>query len=208
MSNLEYEAISKAKHQRESNNAEGAVNTLENYLKTDPHNTKPRLLLAKILIFDLEKKDYGLLQLNIILDLEPDNYDARKALVTVLKKKKADAKETDMHYTYLTEHCPEDADLMNSYAIFCKMQLADFNKASEYYQKAILLKPSNPDYHLNYAILLVNDLKKYTEGKQQMEMVVELDPSNTRAIDALKKLNKDKFKDDKEKKGFFARFKK
>jgi len=208
MSNPEYEAISKAKNQRESGNAEGAVSTLENYLKTDPHDTGPRMLLAEIAIFDLKRKEYGLLQLNIILDLEPENYDARKALVTVLKNKKTDTKEADLHYRYLVEHCPEDAELMNSYAVFCKMQLADFDKASEYYQKAILLKPSNPDYRLNYAILLVKDQKRYTEGKRQIEKVVELDPSNVRAAAALKKLEKNKFNDGHEKKGFFARLRK
>lgn len=208
MPNPEYEAVSKAKNQRESGNAEGAIDTLENYLRTDPHNTGPRMLLAEISIFDLKRKDYGLLQLNIILDLEPDNYDARKALVTVLKNEKTSAKEADLHYKYLVENCQEDADLMNSYAVFCKMQLADFNKASEYYQKAILLKPSNPGYRLNYAILLVNDLKNYTEGRRQLEKVVELDPSNLRATTALKKLEKDKFRDGQEKKGFFSRFKK
>lgn len=208
MPNPEYEAISKAKNQRESGNAEGAADTLENYLRTDPHNTGPRMLLAEISIFDLGRKDYGLLQLNIILDLEPDNYDARKAMVTVLKNEKANAKETDLHYRYLVENCPDDADLMNSYAVFCKMQLADFNKASEYYQKAILLKPSNPDYRLNYAILLVNDLKNCTECKMQLEKVVELDPSNLKAATALRKLERNRFKDGQEKKGFFSRFKK
>ena len=71
-SDAAFEAISKARRQAESNNATGAVNTLEAYLATDPHNTKPRMELAKISIYSLKDLRYGLMQLDIIMDLEPE----------------------------------------------------------------------------------------------------------------------------------------
>jgi cytochrome c-type biogenesis protein CcmH/NrfG len=207
MADAEYEAMSKAKRQRDSGNIDGALETLEDYLATDPHNTKPRLLLAQIAT-NAKRRDYGLMQLNIILDLEPNNTDARKALVTVLKQKKGDTKEADRNFRMLIEQCPDDAELMNSYAIFCKLQLTDFKRCEEFYKKAIELRPYNPEYHLNYAILLVTDMKNYTDGKAELEKAIELDPTNFRAKDALERLNKKKFNNGVEKKGLLSKFRK
>ena len=89
-----YEAISKARRQVNGNNVNGAINTLETYLATDPHNTKPRMELAKIAIYDLKNLRYGIMQLEIVLDLEPDNIDAMKAAVTVMGKDKKYNKRT------------------------------------------------------------------------------------------------------------------
>ena len=61
MSDPEYEAMSKAKRQWQSGNPQGAVDTLEAYLVTDPHNTKPRLLLAEIIFNGLKDDRYALL---------------------------------------------------------------------------------------------------------------------------------------------------
>lgn len=207
MTDAEYEAMSKAKRQRDSSNIDGAMQTLEDFLVTDPHNIAPRLLLAQIAV-GAGRKDYGIFQLKIILDLEPENIDARKALVTVLKQNKSDTPEAKEQFDYLVEHCPNDADIMNSYAVFAKLQLVDFEKSAELYDKAIAINPNNSEYRINYAILLVNDLKRYTEGKEQLEKAVEIDPSNIRAKDALERLNKSKFKNGKEKKGVFSRFRK
>ncbi len=60
-----------------------------------PHNTKPRLLLADIVTHKLDDVKYGMLQLDAILDLEPDNTDALKATVTVLSQYKKYNKETE-----------------------------------------------------------------------------------------------------------------
>ena len=204
MTDAEYEAISKAKRQRDSGNPEGALNTLEAYLVTDPYNSKVRMLVSQI-AFSCKKDQYGLLQLDVIIDYDPDNIEARKALVTILKKSKKNNKESKELFEFLVEHCPEDADVMNSYAVFCKMQLLDFDKAAELYERAIALDPKNPDYHLNYAILLVNDKKDYVKGREELEKVVELDPYNIRAKDALERLIKKKFRNDRPKKSLFSR---
>lgn len=207
MTDAEFESLTKAKNQADSGNVEGACKTLEAYLATDPHNTNVRLELAKICATH-KRNDYALLQLDIILDLEPDNVEARKALITMLKVKRKFNEETHEHYEYLAKICPDDAELFNSYAIFCKMQLADFNKAAENYEKAIAINPNNATYRLNYAILLVNDLKRYEDGRAQMEKAVELEPNNQRAKDALQRLIDKKFSDGKPKKGLFSFFKK
>jgi Tfp pilus assembly protein PilF len=208
MADKAFEAMSKARRQRDSGNIKGAVATLESYLETDPHNTKPRLLLAEILVFGSDSRSYGMMQLDIILDLEPDNHDARKALVTVLKDKKKNNRECDEHYRYLVEHCPNDAELMNSYAIFNKLQLVDFDRAEEYYLKAIALDPGNSGYRLNYAYLLSGDMDRSVDAKEQLEAALSYDPSNADVNRALVQLMERRFNADgtpKKKRRFLRR---
>ncbi len=204
MTDAEYEAISKAKRQRDSGNPKGALDTLEAYLLGDPYNAKVRMLVSQI-AFSCKMDEYGLLQLDAIIDFDPDNIEARKALVTVLKKNKRNNKETEELFEYLVEHCPDDDAIMNSYAIFCKMQLTDFKRAAEMYERAIAIDPDKSEYHLNYSILLVNDLKDYQKGREELERAVELDPYNLRAKDALERLIRKKFKDGRPKKGLFSK---
>lgn len=204
-----FEAMSKARRQRDSGNVKGAVATLESYLETDPHNTKPRLLLAEILVFGSDSRSYGIMQLDIILDLEPDNHEARRALVTVLKDKKKNNRESDSHYRYLVEQCPKDAELMNSYAIFCKLQLVDFERAEEFYLKAIALDPGNPGYRLNYAYLLSGDMDRSLDAKLQLETALSYNPSDVTVSRALIQLMERRFNADgtpkKKRRGFFRR---
>ncbi|MCQ2053001.1 MAG: hypothetical protein MJZ03_03600 [archaeon] len=207
MENQEFEAIKKAKKQKDAGNFQGALDTLEKYLLIDPYNIKIRMFASQI-AFSMKKDSYGLLQLYAIIDFDPDNIDARKCLVTVLKKNKRYNKETEELYKYLIEHCPNDADILNNYAIFCKMQLIDFKRAAEMYEKAISLKPNNADYHLNYAILLIKDLKNFVKGREHLEKAVKLNPANILAKDALTRLIKKKFDGNNLKKGLFSCFKK
>lgn len=186
MTDAAYEAMSKAKRQAESGNPQGAVDTLEAYLATDPHNTKPRLLLADIIIHKLEDMKYGMMQLDIILDLEPDNTDALKALITVLSKDKKNNKETDERFRQLIESDPS-ALVYNEYAKFLRHQMTDFKKAQEYYEKAIAMDPSKYEYHLNYSVLLLNDIKDYPKAKEELEILLGMKPN-----DALVKKNYDK----------------
>ena len=90
-----YEASSKAKRQVEGGNPQGAVDTLEDYLRTDPHNNKLRLQLAQIIIYELEDMEYGMMQLDAILDIDPEYVDALIAKVTILAENKRNNKETD-----------------------------------------------------------------------------------------------------------------
>lgn len=208
MADEAYEAMSKAKRQRDSGNIKGAVATLEAYLEKDPHNTKPRLLLAEILVYGSDSRSYGMMQLDIILDLEPDNHDARKALVTVLKDKRKNVEECDRHYRYLVEHCPGDAELMNSYAIFCKLQLVDFDRAEEFYLRAIALEPRNSGCRMNYAYLLAGDMDRSEDAKEQLETILSYDPSDAKAQKALAQLMERRFNPDgtpKKKRRFFRR---
>ncbi len=197
------DAMKKAKNQASSNNSDGAIKTLEAYLESDPHNIEVRMLLANI-AFNALMHNYAIMQLNIILDLDPDNEDARRALLTIYKNDKKTVRQAEEQFRYLLEKHPEDPDLLNSYGIFCRMQLLDNKKSEEYYLKAIESDPNRAEFHLNYAILLVNDLKKYTPAREHLERALELDPDNTKARAALNKLLKKKFPNDVEKKGFFS----
>ena len=187
-----YEAVSKAKRQVEGGNPEGAVNTLEAYLATDPHNTRPRLELARVYMYELEDENAGMFQLDIILDLEPGNVEALKAAVTVLSKHKKHNKETKEKFEKLLE-IEQSAEVYNMYARFLRRQITDFKGAGEYYEKAIALDPKNVDYHQNYAVLLLNDLRDYVKAKEELELLMTMKPNDLNIRKNYDRLMKDKF---------------
>ena len=192
MADAAYEAMSKAKRQAESGNPQGAVDTLEEYLRMDPHNTKPRLLLADIIIHKLDDMKYGMMQLDAILDLEPDNVDALKAAVTVLSKYKKYNKETDEKFQRILELEPS-AEMYNQYARFLRHQITDFQRSREYYEKAISMDPKNYDYHLNYTVLLLNDVKDYAKAKEELEYLMSVKPGDANLRKNYDKLMREKF---------------
>ena len=108
------DAMKKAKNQASSNNINGAIETLEAYLVNDPHNVEVRMLLANI-AFNAMMHNYAIMQLNIIVDLDPDNEDARRALLTIYKNDKKTVRQANEQFQYLLEKHPEDPDLLNSY---------------------------------------------------------------------------------------------
>ena len=188
----EYEACSKAKRQYESGNVQGAVDTLEDYLKTDPHNCKARLHLAQYIIYGLKDFDYGMMQLDAILDVDPTYSDALLAQVTVLSKYKKYNKETNDKFQDLLELCPT-ADMYNMYARFLRNQMLDFPKAAEYYEMAIEKAPNKPEYHQNYSILLLNDLKDYQKAKEELEILMRLKPGDKNIESNYQRLMREKF---------------
>ena len=206
MKNEEYEAISKAKRQAESGNPEGATETLKDLLEKEPHNTKARMQLARTLIYDLDKVDEGILQLENVLNFEPENTDAMKAMVTVLARHKKNNKRTIEIYEKLLTISP-DAELFNAYAIFLRIQKTDFKRSAEYYEKAIALKPREPVYRRNYAVLLLNDLKDYEKAKNELETLMRLDPGDISAKRNYDLLMEKKFDSEGKlkKKSFFKR---
>ncbi len=201
----EYEALSKAKRQNESGNPQGAVNTLEDYLKTDPHNCKVRLQLANYILYGLKDFDYGMMQLNVILDLEPGNIDALLAQVSVTSKYKKYNKETNEKFLKLIEANPS-ADVYNAYARFLRNQMLDFKKSAEFYEKAIALEPERYEFHQNYTALLLNDIRDYQKAKEELEILMELKPGDANIKKNYDRLMKDKFdkngKPKKERLGF------
>lgn len=187
-----YDAICKAKNQAESGNPEGAVKTLEDYLITDPHNTKVRLQLANVIFYNLDDIGYGKMQLDAILDLEPDNTDAMKAFVTVMSKYKKYNDETEKMFEKLLDLSPS-AELYSMYAFFLRKQIVDFEKSAEYYRKAIELSPGKYEYHQNYAVLLLNDLRDYPTAKTELEILMDLKPGDLNIRKNYDKLMKKKF---------------
>lgn len=208
MSDPAFEAITKARNQASSGNPTGAANTLERYLETDPHNTRPRLVLAEIAVHSLNDVEYGLMQLNVILDLEPDNVDAMKAMTTVLAKDKRNNKKTSELFERIVVLSPT-AESYNAYARFLRNQMTDFRKAAEYYEKAIALDPNEYTYHQNYAVLLLNDIRDYAKAKKELETLMELKPADASVRKNYDRLLKEKFdKDGNPKKSFRDRFRK
>lgn len=187
-----YEAICKAKRQAESDNVDGALKTLEDYLATDPHNVKPRLQLANILFYHTKDIGYGKMQFDIIFDLEPDNVEAMKAFVTVAAWYKKYNDETDAVFQRLLSIEPS-ADLYNMYAVFLRKQIVDFEKSAEYYEKAIAVDPTRYEFHQNYAVLLLNDLRDYEKAKSELEILMDMKPGDIKIKQNYDKLMKSKF---------------
>ena len=201
MADPAFEARRRAENQRSSGNVDGAIRTLEDYLITDPHNNRVRMDLARIYIYDKKNVDFGLTQLDAILNIDPDYDDARKALVTILKRNKRYNDETDMHFKILLEKYPDDPDLLHSYGIFCREQLLDFTKARECFSRCVQLKPKEEQYRISYASLLTNDLREYEEARNQLRKIIEINPGNYKAQKALERLMKRKYAKDKGRRG-------
>ncbi len=187
-----YDACSKAKRQYDSGNIQGAVDTLEDYLKTDPHNCKVRLQLAQHIIYGLKNKEYGMMQLDVILDLDPDYIDALKAQISILAEDKKNNKVTNEKFQRLLELDPS-SDMYNTYARFLRNQMVDFPKAAEYYEKAIAINPNRYEYHQNYSALLLNDIKDYEKAKQELEILMELKPGDYKVKQNYDRLMREKF---------------
>lgn len=192
MSDPAYDAISKAKRQTESGNADGAVKTLESYLFEDPHNVKVRLQLANVYVYGFDDLNSAHLQFEIMFDLEPENTDVLKAFVTAYMKNKKFNREVDEKYQILLQKCP-DPELFNSYAVFLKMQMVDFPKSAEYYEKAISASPDKYEYHRNYAVLLLNDIRDYEKAKTELEEALRIRPNDPVCKKNLDMLMKRKF---------------
>ena len=187
-----YDTCSKAKRQYDSGNIQGAVDTLEEYLKTDPHNCKVRLQLAQHIIYGLKNKEYGMMQLDVILDLDPDYIDALKAQISILAEDKKNNKVTNEKFQRLLELDPS-SDMYNTYARFLRNQMVDFPKAAEYYEKAIAINPNRYEYHQNYSALLLNDIKDYEKAKQELEILMELKPGDYKVKQNYDRLMREKF---------------
>ncbi|MBO4798689.1 MAG: tetratricopeptide repeat protein [Candidatus Methanomethylophilaceae archaeon] len=187
-----YEAVKKAKRQVEGGNPRGAAQTLEDYLATDPHNIRPRMELARIAVYDLKDLEYGAMQLEAILDLDPDNADALKAAVTAMSKDKKYNKKTDEYFGRLLEK-EQSAEVFNLYAKYLRRQKGDFAGAGEYYRKALALSPGDPDIHRNYAVLLLNDLKDYEKAREELEYLMAVSPGDANLRKNYDRLMKQKF---------------
>ncbi len=191
----EYQAVSRAKRQYEGGNPQGAVNTLEEYLKTDPHNCKARLHLAQYYIFGLKDFEMGMMQLDIILDIDPGYEDAILAQVAATSKYKKYNDDTNKKFEKLVEIKPT-ANVFNEYARFLRHQMVDFKKSGEYFEKAIALEPNRYEFHQNYAALLLNDLKDYQKAKEELEILMKLKPGDKKIKENYDRLMKDKFDKD------------
>ena len=191
-SDPEYEATSKAKRQYDSGNYQGAVKTLEDYLRTDPHNCKVRLQLAQYIIYGLKDFEYGLMQLDVILDIDPGYEDALLARVAVTSKYKKYNDETNEKFLKIIEF-KQTGDIYNAYARFLRNQMLDFKKSQEYYEKAIALEPNRYEFHQNYAALLLNDIKDYGKAKEELEALMKLKPGDRKVKDNYDRLIREKF---------------
>ncbi|MDD4668842.1 MAG: hypothetical protein WCQ63_03240 [Methanomethylophilus sp.] len=197
-----YDAVAKAKRQRESGNPAGAAQTLEACLATDPHCIAPRLELANIYVYDLKQRRTGLMQLDVLLDLDPDNIEVLKAATTVKMTDKHLNQEVDEEYRKLVQLVAARKDprefgaVCAAYAVFLRLQLTDFTKAGEYYEKAVAACPDRYEYHQDYAVLLLNDLKDYPKAKHELEEVLRLRPESASAKKNYNVLMQQKFNAD------------
>ena len=214
MSDPVFETVSKAKRQEESGNPKAAAETLEKFLSENPLSIPPRMELAKLYIYRLGDREFGITQLDVILDMDPDNIDALKAATTVMMSDKKYRFRVDEDYTRLVglvaarKDPKEFAQVCAAYAVFLRRQMVDFPKSGEYYEKAIAAVPDAYEYHQDYAVLLLNDLKDYPKAKTELEEVLRLKPNSISARKNYDLLMKTKYDKDGnlKKPSFFSRF--
>ena len=214
MSDPVFETVSKAKRQEESGNPKAAAETLEKFLSENPLSIPPRMELARLYIYRLGDREFGITQLDVILDMDPDNIDALKAATTVMRSDKKYRFRVDEDYTRLVglvaarKDPKEFAQVCAAYAVFLRRQMVDFPKSGEYYEKAIAAIPDAYEYHQDYAVLLLNDLKDYPKAKTELEEVLRLKPNSISARKNYDLLMKTKYDKDGnlKKPTFFSRF--
>ena len=214
MSDPVFETVSKAKRQEESGNPKAAAETLEKFLSENPMSIPPRMELARLYIYRLGDREFGITQLDVILDMDPDNIDALKAATTVMMSDKKYRFRVDEDYTRLVglvaarKDPKEFAQVCAAYAVFLRRQMVDFPKSGEYYEKAIAAVPDAYEYHQDYAVLLLNDLKDYPKAKTELEEVLRLKPNSISARKNYDLLMKTKYDKDGnlKKPTFFSRF--
>ena len=214
MSDPVFETVSKAKRQEESGNPKAAAETLEKFLSENPLSIPPRMELARLYIYRLGDREFGITQLDVILDMDPDNIDALKAATTVMMSDKKYRFRVDEDYTRLVglvaaRNDPKEfAQVCAAYAVFLRRQMVDFPKSGEYYEKAIAAVPDAYEYHQDYAVLLLNDLKDYPKAKTELEEVLRLKPNSISARKNYNLLMKTKYDKDGnlKKPTFFSRF--
>ena len=214
MSDPVFEIVNKAKRQEESGNPKAAAETLEKFLSENPLSIPPRMELARLYIYRLGDREFGITQLDVILDMDPDNIDALKAATTVMMSDKKYRFRVDEDYTRLVglvaarKDPKEFAQVCAAYAVFLRRQMVDFPKSGEYYEKAIAAVPDAYEYHQDYAVLLLNDLKDYPKAKTELEEVLRLKPNSISARKNYDLLMKTKYDKDGnlKKPTFFSRF--
>ena len=214
MSDPVFETVSKAKRQEESGNPKAAAETLEKFLSENPLSIPPRMELARLYIYRLGDREFGITQLDVILDMDPDNIDALKAATTVMMSDKKYRFRVDEDYSRLVglvaaRNDPKEfAQVCAAYAVFLRRQMVDFPKSGEYYEKAIAAVPDAYEYHQDYAVLLLNDLKDYPKAKTELEEVLRLKPNSISARKNYDLLMKTKYDKDGnlKKPTFFSRF--
>ena len=214
MSDPVFEIVNKAKRQEESGNPKVAAETLEKFLSENPLSIPPRMELARLYIYRLGDREFGITQLDVILDMDPDNIDALKAATTVMMSDKKYRFRVDEDYTRLVglvaarKDPKEFAQVCAAYAVFLRRQMVDFPRSGEYYEKAIAAVPDAYEYHQDYAVLLLNDLKDYPKAKTELEEVLRLKPNSISARKDYDLLMKTKYDKDGnlKKPTFFGRF--
>ena len=132
------------------------------------------------------------MQLDAVMDLDPDYVDGLKAQISYLAENKKNNKVTNEKFQRLIELEPT-GDIFNTYARFLRNQMIDFPKAQEYYEKAIALNPNKFEYHQNYAALLLNDIKDYEKAKEELEILMRLKPEDWKVKDNYNRLLREKF---------------
>jgi Tfp pilus assembly protein PilF len=133
-----------------------------------------------------------MMQLDVILDIDPEYEDALLAQVAVASKYKKYNKDTNAKFEKILE-TKETGDICNAYARFLRNQMLDFKKSQMYYEKAIVLEPNRYEFHQNYAALLLNDLKDYRKAKEELEILMKLKPGDKKVQDNYDRLIREKF---------------
>ena len=91
---------------------------------------------------------------------------------------KSDPQKANSIYLKGMKDFPNDATLVNYYAIFLKEIKKDFDSAEKYYKKALELDPNNAKNTFNYALFLDEIRENYDNADKYYKKALELDPND------------------------------
>jgi Tfp pilus assembly protein PilF len=86
----------------------------------------------------------------------------------------SDPKRREVIYKQGIQHCPQSADIRNSYAIFLESMPSRFDEAERQYLKAIELEPKDCVFATNFAIFLTYVRGKHDEAERLFRSALEL----------------------------------
>lgn len=159
-----------ARRARKFDRYEAALDFYNRLLKDNPNDSLINLERA-ITLQKLGRTDSALRGYDKVLDIDPDNYQARVNMLILVRQRYPSVALQKMIELY--EENPDIPNLPAQIGV-AYAESGDFAKAKRYLDSAISQQPNNPSHRFNMAIIY-DKQGKYKEAVRAYEKALELD---------------------------------
>ncbi len=171
-----------------SGDVDGALNSLANYLSLYPGNFSLHYSYALLLAKYANNLPESMHQLDIALEIEPDNEEALM-LMGQLAELKQDFLLAKSSYEKLLDVNDENAEAFYRLGMIVASQFPDqLEQAAKYFKKAAKYDPANVDALYRYAGMLAGPLEKPKKAIKYLEKTLQVNPQHPTANYELAKL--------------------